>query len=89
MPCKVGEHTHHDVQGMIVMMVMVFAAGFAAGLIRTVVMHGLGIHCSKRLLCSAVTELLKRQASIDQGCRHSRQQERPAWKGASQLYVRY
>ena len=72
MPCRPVEHAHHDVQGMIVMLVMVFAAGLAAGLARTMVMHGLGIHCSERLLSSAVIELLERQASKDQGCCHSR-----------------
>ena len=72
MPCKTGEHAHHDVQGMIVMLLMVFAAGLAAGLVRIVLMHGLWIHCSERLLCSAVIELLERQASKDQGCCHSR-----------------
>ena len=61
MPCKVGEHTDHDVKGMIVMLVIVFAAGFAAGLVRTVVMQGLRIHCGECLLCSAVIELLERQ----------------------------
>ena len=47
------------------MLVMVSAARLAAGLIGTMIMHGLGVHCSKRLLCSAVIELLERQASED------------------------
>ena len=62
---QICKHTHHDIQGMIIMLVMVSAAGLAAGLIGTMIMHGLGVHCSKRLLCSAVIELLERQASED------------------------